>query len=127
MDAATAAAVRQQRQTVALWLCPVAGPDGMLLADIAAQAASGAGAMPQDIGGRNVIQLDGILRTDIGAGVTADTALRIEFHHPGQQRVIAARQTLARGCRLRFGDSGLRGADKDAGVVHQIAEEAASC
>lgn len=107
VDTATATAVRQQRQTVALWLRPVAGPDRMLLADIAAQATSVAGAVPQDIGGRNVIQVDGVLRTGFGTGVAADAALRIEFHHPGQQRVIAARQTLAgrshlcfSGCRL---------------------------
>ena len=79
----------------------------MLLADIAAQATPGAGAVPQDISWRNVIQVDGVLRADFGTGVAADAALRIEFHHPGQQRVIAAWQPLAgrsqlcfSGCRL---------------------------
>jgi hypothetical protein len=95
-------ALLDQRQFPLRRLSPGLQGDGMMLANILAQAATRAGAMAQVVCRDFRIELNRGLRTYPAAGMASHAAAGIQTYHPGHQSIVPVRQVFARWLLLLF-------------------------
>jgi len=95
-NATAGTALLDQRQSPLCRFGPGVQGDGMMLANILTQAATGTGAMAQTVCRRFRIELNRGFRTYPAAGMAADAAAAMQTNHPGHQGVVAVRQVFAR-------------------------------